>query len=724
MEYIVNALINIITDGLTSMMDLIGNSIISILTMNIGSGTSFFDIVFSAIGGFGTIIYAMAMTILAMNYFWQLFRLMYTQEGTGDTPLSLTFRTVAAGIFVVIGKDVIYYIQNIFATFYNGLLTMTIDGASMPLETDFSAFSNDMLSTVQGGSTGAAVDAAIGLGGALLILLLIALVAYQFVMYMIEVVERYVVLGILYYTAPLAFSLAGSKSTGNVFASWVRMIGSQMFLMVCNVLFLRLFLSGFGSFSETIVTLMTIEQYQGTSALSLSIIWCLIMYGILYVGSKVDSYLGTIGLSAAQTGRGLGASLVASGLGLTRALRSAKDTKDFISNKASNYSQKAKAAVEKRQDMHQKASYNSDGSMSASAMNARAQGKVDKKESQAFQGQALGAGFVKNADGIPSSFASKLNTSSAKQGDDGVIKMDTFADKDGKKTTISAAPMSGPNATSVEPRKTQGRELDIDGQKYFAVAQGPGAQEFLTKNPAMEEKMQAYAEREGCSARQLTDASGRQTGVWETTMKDAQGNTVESKQFAPATMFSGDAALGSQVQTVGDMAYHVSDVTAAQYGATAMGTPVLASASNEDRVSQLSGQFSALEQREDFSLGGVTPSESSPGVISYANIAGEIPVQYAMAPSASYAVASPELGSAAQLISASNGAMYVAVPLAEGSTPESAFVKRTQAEGSDGMVFAQPLVSAIDIGAQHHDFFSRQPNDIGSEAQRRNNNRK
>jgi len=43
---------------------------------------------------------------------------------------------------------------------------------------------------------------------------------------LLEVVERYIVVGVLCYTSPLAFAMGGSKTTNQVFKSWC-WVGSE-----------------------------------------------------------------------------------------------------------------------------------------------------------------------------------------------------------------------------------------------------------------------------------------------------------------------------------------------------------------------------------------------------------------------------------------------------------------------------------------------------------------
>ena len=86
-----------------------------------------------------------------------------------------------------------------------------------------------------------------GVGLLLLIILEVSL-GWNYFKLLLETVERYVVVGVLCYTSPLAFAMGGSKETNSVFRSWCRMVGAQLILLVMNVWFLRAFNSSVGQF--------------------------------------------------------------------------------------------------------------------------------------------------------------------------------------------------------------------------------------------------------------------------------------------------------------------------------------------------------------------------------------------------------------------------------------------------------------------------------------------
>lgn len=139
--------------------------------------------------------------------------------------------------------------------------------------------------------------------GAILITVLIIALGWNYFKLLLEVVERYIVVGVLCYTSPLSYSMGALKTTNQVFRSWIRMVGSQLLLLVMNVWFLR----GFNS---------SVGQYIGnggglTNGNGSIFLWLFCALAFLKTAQKFDSYLASIGLNAAQTGSNLGMEIIA-----------------------------------------------------------------------------------------------------------------------------------------------------------------------------------------------------------------------------------------------------------------------------------------------------------------------------------------------------------------------------------------------------------------------------
>ena len=104
----------------------------------------------------------------------------------------------------------------------------------------------------------------------------------------VEAAERYVLLGVLVYIAPMAFSMGGSMNTINIFCSWCRMLGGQIFMILMNVWCLRIFTSMFANF---IANPLQLENGN-------FLIWFLCAIG----SQKIDNFMQMLGINVGRTG--------------------------------------------------------------------------------------------------------------------------------------------------------------------------------------------------------------------------------------------------------------------------------------------------------------------------------------------------------------------------------------------------------------------------------------
>lgn len=124
----------------------------------------------------------------------------------------------------------------------------------------------------------------------LLVIIFGIVIIFKIFKLLLEIAERYVILAVLTITAPLAFSMGGSKSTSDIFTGWCRMFGSMCLLMVTNVIFFKMLLS----------VLSTVPS--GLDVLA----WMVLILTIVKVAHKSDAIITRIGLNPAITGDSLG----------------------------------------------------------------------------------------------------------------------------------------------------------------------------------------------------------------------------------------------------------------------------------------------------------------------------------------------------------------------------------------------------------------------------------
>jgi hypothetical protein len=180
------------------------------------------------------IFVALAIGIILLNWVWQLFRNFGLGIGLeAEDPVKLSVRSVLFILLAYFSKDIVDMALKIGGTPYQWIMTSSLP----PL--NFADFNSVILVLL-----GVLANGAVAIIGLILVLIL----AWNYLKLLFEAAERYVMLGVLVFTAPMAFAMGSSQSTSNIFKSWCRMFAGQIFLLLMNAWCLRLFISMVGSF--------------------------------------------------------------------------------------------------------------------------------------------------------------------------------------------------------------------------------------------------------------------------------------------------------------------------------------------------------------------------------------------------------------------------------------------------------------------------------------------
>ena len=180
------------------------------------------------------IFVALAVGLILLNWVWQLFKNFGLSAGIeAEDPVKLSIRSVLFILLALFSDEIINTILTIGGTPYRWIM----DSELPPLS--FADFNSVMLVII-----GVCANGAV----ALITLILFVILAWNYLKLLLEAAERYVLLGVLVYTAPVAFAMGASQTTSNIWKSWCRMLGGQIFLLLMNAWCLRLFTSMVGSF--------------------------------------------------------------------------------------------------------------------------------------------------------------------------------------------------------------------------------------------------------------------------------------------------------------------------------------------------------------------------------------------------------------------------------------------------------------------------------------------
>lgn len=227
---ILDGIVEWIAEQVMAGLDLINTSVLGALGCNMDTFLRYFP----AAETMYNIFVALAIGLILLNWVWQLFRNYGLSVGIeAEDPVKLSLRSILFLLLAYFSDQIVNLILDIGGTPYNWILTSELPSL------DFGNF-NAVILTVLGVCANGAV--------AIIGLILILILAWNYIKLLFEAAERYVLLGVLVYSAPIAFAMGAAQTTSNIFKSWCRMFGGQVFLLVMNAWCLRLFTSMVGAF--------------------------------------------------------------------------------------------------------------------------------------------------------------------------------------------------------------------------------------------------------------------------------------------------------------------------------------------------------------------------------------------------------------------------------------------------------------------------------------------
>lgn len=288
LDWLFEGIVNWVAKIVTQLMDAVSGLFLNALGTDMVAMEGYFPFVAKAF----TVMQYTAWAILFLITVWQIFRSFGGNITEAENPLALLARSVLFALLILFAKPIFLYVLKIATAPYTALLELTMKGEDFTFAGIERVMKNGLVSFISVSSV---------VGAILIIILMIAL-GWNYFKLLLEVVERYIVVGVLCYTSPLAYSMGASKNTSQVFKSWCRMVGSQLLMLVMNVWFLRAFNSSVGQF---IANGGALSNGQGSIFL-----WLFCAIAFLKTAQRFDSYLASLGLNAAQTGSGLGMELL------------------------------------------------------------------------------------------------------------------------------------------------------------------------------------------------------------------------------------------------------------------------------------------------------------------------------------------------------------------------------------------------------------------------------
>lgn len=228
-------------------------------------------------------------TILAL--FSLLMCILGRSEYIRDTPIGIIVKYIIAMSLIFLSWETMYYIMTVINDLWtNFVMTssaqkVTYSDFAQNLSVDTSSSNVALLSiSISNAFVLTKIDKMIfSFVGIFLIWKLFK----QFLRLYVEIAERYFVLTMMSFFAPAVMSTITTNSTINIFSSYMRMYVSQSFILLCNGIFMKIFIAVLilGGWTCSIFNYICALAYMK---------FCM----------KLDSYMMSMGLNIAQTGSG------------------------------------------------------------------------------------------------------------------------------------------------------------------------------------------------------------------------------------------------------------------------------------------------------------------------------------------------------------------------------------------------------------------------------------
>lgn len=253
---------------------------------------------------------AIGIGIVIFLFVFNLMRHITSNDDDLERPSFMVMRVFGASIAVYMAFTACTIIIKTCSFMYEGM--WLIDSNTNNVFSSFTDLSKTMQERIAGGTT----EAMLGMTVIYPFIeaIFIFAIGWNYIKLMLEIAERFVLIGFLTYSSPIAFSALGSKSTSRIFSGWLRVYFSQFLLMTMSVFFLRTFNSAVVNFianGSSYAGEITTKTPYGNLSGATTLAFLVMLMALLIVAQKADQYMASTGMNVAQAGGGLVAEVIA-----------------------------------------------------------------------------------------------------------------------------------------------------------------------------------------------------------------------------------------------------------------------------------------------------------------------------------------------------------------------------------------------------------------------------
>ena len=294
------ALIQAIISALGDLFDKFVSVLPTIMSMNLSRYLVAFPILANAY----TVLKGFAYGLLAIIAGTALAKFWVggvSGERASDTPMGVLLRSAMAAAMISMGGYLLQLIVHLGSTAYDAMAAINVEGHGFEYAKFFGVLAKSMFNMIPGNVGGQVSNVKNGsedLALSVLSLIVLLLLFRNMISLLIEVAERYLMVGILVFTSPIVYPTMASRDTSQIMRRWLSMFIGCVSQMSISVLFLKLVLSGMMNMTGAGTNMFDSDGYGPVVQLILVLAMC-------KIAQRTDTYLQQLGIGVPTTGGNL-----------------------------------------------------------------------------------------------------------------------------------------------------------------------------------------------------------------------------------------------------------------------------------------------------------------------------------------------------------------------------------------------------------------------------------
>lgn len=322
------SLLNFMLKGILGVVDSFRSVFESMFSPDVASKSSAFQSVFGSIGNFQAGFQAIGWSLAVLVFVIQIIKGMLGDVYRVENPWNLTIRFVLCLVMIINYSSLMSIVFDfgggMYTTIYNQtrVVETTNDGhvskdvnfnrntsdGDKNVSTDFTDAGDKMsenFSDEIDKEMGDKTNPFVSMGAGILAFMLVCAIGLGYIMLMLEIIERYVLCGMLYIFAPVPIAFETSEETSQIFKNFVMMVFTTLLLTAMNLFFYNIIGRAIGTLIATKGTA------SGHKTVATEFITLAMIYAMIRIARNFDDYLNTMGFSTARTGQGMLGEMIA-----------------------------------------------------------------------------------------------------------------------------------------------------------------------------------------------------------------------------------------------------------------------------------------------------------------------------------------------------------------------------------------------------------------------------